>query len=195
LGVRELTYAQACKANGKTCKKNDQCCSKNCVGGTGSGSTAHSAGVCQPATGCGGSTTLCGTDCVDLTTDPANCGRCGNPCVSGACQNGECCTTGTCGSLTCPATADICTGPALAAAVEAFRATATTWGRQSLRIAYGMPSVHCRGAMHLQRQQHRHLHLVLQWPRRDVHLLLPGLRRVTAGPVHRDSVSNTDQEG
>jgi len=110
---QERTRAQGCKANGKACKKNGQCCSNTCVGGSGTGSTAHSAGVCQPATGCDAPKTLCGTTCVDLATDPANCGSCGNPCVSGACQNRECCVTGTCGSLTCPATADSCTGTGL----------------------------------------------------------------------------------
>jgi hypothetical protein len=57
--------------------------------------------------------TECSGGCVDLDTDPANCGSCNNRCVSRACQNGACCTTGTCGSLTCPATADICTGTGL----------------------------------------------------------------------------------
>ncbi len=41
-----------CKSDGKACKKNAQCCSKNCVGGTGSGSTPKSGGVCQPVQAC-----------------------------------------------------------------------------------------------------------------------------------------------
>lgn len=78
----------------------------DCPGGVDTASCA-----CQEGTGCAASTTLCGTTCVDLSTDPANCGSCGNRCVgSGACENGSCCATGTCGSLTCPATADSCTG-------------------------------------------------------------------------------------
>ena len=113
LGGREAS-ADACKADGKACKKDSQCCSRTCAGGSGTGSTAHSDGVCQPATRCAAPKTLCGTNCVDLSTDPANCGACGNPClISGACQNGACCRTGTCGSLTCPATADTCSGPGL----------------------------------------------------------------------------------
>jgi hypothetical protein len=47
LGEREVG-ADACKRDGKACKKDSQCCSDNCVGG-GGGSTAHSAGTCQPA--------------------------------------------------------------------------------------------------------------------------------------------------
>ena len=79
-----------------------QCCDGDeCVGDTAEG------GVCLPL--CEGGTTRCGTECVDLQTDPNNCGGCGKqPCLSGGCKNGECCATGTCGSLTCPATADNC---------------------------------------------------------------------------------------
>src|SRR6476659_7892697 len=43
--------ADDCKANGKACKKDGQCCSHHCVGASGR-STAHSGGVCQPASVC-----------------------------------------------------------------------------------------------------------------------------------------------
>lgn len=33
---------------------------------------------------------LCGATCVDLQTDPANCGRCGHDCCGGACDGGAC---------------------------------------------------------------------------------------------------------
>ncbi len=46
VGGRGPAAAQDCKADGKACKKNSQCCSQTCVGGTGTGSTAHSEGVC-----------------------------------------------------------------------------------------------------------------------------------------------------
>ncbi len=44
-------------------------------------------GVCNPPMGC------CGPDCVDLTTDDANCGSCGTSCVgdrSDGCSDGVC---------------------------------------------------------------------------------------------------------
>jgi hypothetical protein len=54
---------------------------------------------------CVGGSTKCGTLCVDLQTDPANCGMCGNPCASGElCSAGQCalvCGSGTtqCGNV------------------------------------------------------------------------------------------------
>jgi hypothetical protein len=61
--------AQDCKRNGQACKKNRQCCSNNCAGGTGTGSTSKSAGICaavcahgQVADGVGGCT--CAAPCV-----------------------------------------------------------------------------------------------------------------------------------
>jgi hypothetical protein len=38
---------------------------------------------------------LCGTQCTNLQTDPADCGRCGNGCNGGSCMNGGCsCSAG-----------------------------------------------------------------------------------------------------
>ena len=92
---------EACTPSGTPCCDGDECVG-DAIGGY----------VCRPP--CTGGTTRCGTACVDLQTDPNNCGGCGNtPCLSGACKNGECCATKTCGSLTCPAGADICTGTAV----------------------------------------------------------------------------------
>ncbi len=34
--------------------------------------------------------TVCGTACVNVQSDPANCGRCGHSCLGGACTNGAC---------------------------------------------------------------------------------------------------------
>ena len=41
--------------------------------------------------GCPGSQEMCGSTCVDTSTDPMNCGVCGN-----ACPSGQSCTSGTC---------------------------------------------------------------------------------------------------
>lgn len=41
--------------------------------------------------GCPPSATACGTSCVDLTRDPANCGRCGRACAP--CDRGMCAST------------------------------------------------------------------------------------------------------
>jgi hypothetical protein len=39
---------------------------------------------------CGGNLIACGNACVDVQTDPDNCGRCGHSCVAGACSLGQC---------------------------------------------------------------------------------------------------------
>jgi hypothetical protein len=57
--------------------------------------------VCNLPTGglfcCGSGQTCCGTICVDLQTNPANCGSCGHVCIPGAlCTAGQCvCPPGT----------------------------------------------------------------------------------------------------
>ncbi|HEY1954116.1 MAG TPA: hypothetical protein VGH28_00840 [Polyangiaceae bacterium] len=62
----------------------------------------------QPPT-CNG--TMCGADCVDTSSDPNNCGACGNPCdLSSTCTGGQCVPNqtqsgeppvGTCGHSLC----------------------------------------------------------------------------------------------
>jgi hypothetical protein len=42
---------------------------------------------CPPGQVCGSGT---GKYCVDMQSDPGNCGRCGNVCVSGICSGGIC---------------------------------------------------------------------------------------------------------
>jgi hypothetical protein len=79
--------------------------------------------------GCGGS--MCGTSCVNLQTDPRNCGACGHACASGAtCSGGGCsgtdCPSGThlCGTIcalnssvsTCGTSCTPCSAPAHATA-------------------------------------------------------------------------------
>lgn len=57
---------------------------------------------CKKITTCPPGLTHCGVLCVDLTTDPGNCGSCGNACPTGAsCQNGSC---------SCPAGQTACGG-------------------------------------------------------------------------------------
>ena len=78
---RSDALADVCKADGKACKKDDQCCSGECIGGSGTGSTGKSSGVC----GC---------------TATPNGGFCDahSDCCSGICQGGTCVATvaGTC---------------------------------------------------------------------------------------------------
>jgi hypothetical protein len=83
------------------------CCAANgsCVSGTsnancGEGGVAcTSCGAGQICQGnqcvaepivCVAPLTNCGGNCVNLQTDPGNCGSCGNVCPSGTCQNGVC---------------------------------------------------------------------------------------------------------
>jgi len=66
-------------------------CSVACAGEVGSGES--SVGYCE-AGECHGlclpGYTLCAGRCLDLSSDPANCGACGNDCGSEACVNGRC---------------------------------------------------------------------------------------------------------
>ena len=58
-------------------------CSKATSGTTGTGGTGGSS--------CPGTQTACGTDCIDTSSDPMNCGGCGIPCSTGQiCQGGSC---------------------------------------------------------------------------------------------------------
>ena len=62
------------------------------VGGSGSGAnteagTEGSAGTDGGSGGC----VMCGPDCVDVSSDPQNCGSCGDSCGDGKiCVNGDC---------------------------------------------------------------------------------------------------------
>jgi hypothetical protein len=65
-------------------------------------------GTCQFTAGpqpnpCAPGQSLCTSGCVDLQTDPANCGSCGDACSSGVCQQGVCASSCAKGLTSCPA--------------------------------------------------------------------------------------------
>lgn len=64
---------------------------------------------CNPT--CAPGERLCGTTCVDTSSDPNHCGGCGTTCPPGsACCNGTCCPPGStcCGNGCCPAGSTCC---------------------------------------------------------------------------------------
>jgi hypothetical protein len=64
-------------------------------GNAGTTSDTCQAGVCVG--GCTSGTNLCGSTCLDLSSDPSNCGSCGTSCAGGqACTAGACVTTNPC---------------------------------------------------------------------------------------------------
>ena len=64
-------------------------CNTQCEGGTPFCAPADGGGFeCVPV--CGPGLTRCGFQCVDLQTDPRNCGVCFNICPSGVCEDGIC---------------------------------------------------------------------------------------------------------
>jgi hypothetical protein len=82
-------------------KKGPRGCIPNCTG------TTCGADGCGGSCGsCGTGLTCCTSTCVNLATDPNNCGLCGRVCASGGCIRGQCtcdsnpqCPAGcTCGS-------------------------------------------------------------------------------------------------
>lgn len=78
-------------------------CSRTCILANCEDSTIECRGCACPA-----GLTKCGTQCVDLSNDPTNCGACRNVCVSGVCKNRSCvvcqpgftaCPDGSCADL------------------------------------------------------------------------------------------------
>jgi len=63
----DASSGATCSAIGSACSATSDCCLGECDSGS------H---VCE----CTGGTTACGASCVDLTSDPANCGACGKSC-------------------------------------------------------------------------------------------------------------------
>jgi hypothetical protein len=78
--------SQAAGGQGQEC--DGECCHRECCF-----SSSGEGQVCLPH-GCGCADhplSICGAGCVDVQTDPFNCGACGTPCPAGvACEDGRC---------------------------------------------------------------------------------------------------------
>jgi hypothetical protein len=73
-----------CRNPGVQCTSHGQCCTGNCRRISSSSRSPRYQCACpEPLRNCGGT-------CVDLMTDPRNCGRCGNVCMFGVCEEGVC---------------------------------------------------------------------------------------------------------
>ena len=71
VGVDRAEAAARCRAEGVVCIKNADCCDGSCL------PTSTGWKVCGLPP-CNSGLTRCGNLCVDLATDPQNCGFCGN---------------------------------------------------------------------------------------------------------------------
>jgi len=71
-----------------------QYCGSNCAQCT-NGATCQG-GLCSSTSICTPGLTLCGTSCVDINSDPYNCGSCGKTCgtLDPSCSAGKCSTLG-----------------------------------------------------------------------------------------------------
>jgi len=73
-----------CRPVGRYCTRDGQCCGGVCT-------FASERGRARRYTcGCATGLTVCRQACVDLMSDPRNCGRCGRACASGVCVEGVC---------------------------------------------------------------------------------------------------------
>ncbi len=85
-----------CGACGTVCGAGKTCAQGSCVATCPSGEVCSPSGVC--VSGCPNGGKVCGAvasnatgQCVDVSSDPANCGACGNACAAGAlCEGGQC---------------------------------------------------------------------------------------------------------
>jgi hypothetical protein len=100
---------EECIPSGDCCTDDDcgaqRCCNGTCAGccdnaHCGAGETCVD-GTCA----CPGEEEICGDVCIDLATDGANCGACGNECTSGTCVHGACACTS---DADCPANCSLC---------------------------------------------------------------------------------------
>ena len=85
------------------------CCNGACAGGCEACNVAGQEGMCV---GCAGATTCCGETCIDLASDPNNCGGCGAVCPAGANAAEVVCAASTCAITTCAAGFADCDGDA-----------------------------------------------------------------------------------
>ncbi len=77
------------------------CVDARCVSVTCPAGQSCSAGACL----CNAGLTLCGNTCVDLSTQPTDCGSCGH-----GCDGGQACSSGNCGINPCNADQALCSG-------------------------------------------------------------------------------------
>jgi hypothetical protein len=81
-------------------KKGPRGCIPKCTG------TTCGADGCGGTCRCGAGLTCCTGICVNLATDPNNCGFCARVCADNGCVNGACTCNG--GALTCPCATPNC---------------------------------------------------------------------------------------
>jgi len=100
-------------ASGKACVASSDCTTASCVGGVCSGCNTNAdcpGGTCDPILrqcvgGCAAPKLICAGACVDVTSNPANCGGCGVTCPAGlSCTNGMCSTVCPAGQVRCGST-------------------------------------------------------------------------------------------
>jgi len=112
-------------------------------------------GVCaSPGATCAAGETECGGTCVDLASDPSNCGACGSACAAGAtCGSGVCATTITtvdggaaCSTDSdCPAGSDCVSGECVTSVIVADACAPATCA--SLGLTCGSTSDGCGGTL------------------------------------------------
>ncbi len=105
LGVAGLAETDAKKSCPPCKKRKKGKCKKKLPDGTPCGNGVCRAGTCAA---CAAGQRVCGSACVDLTTNSAHCGSCGKACgATQLCDRGTCVT----GIGTCAAGANLCLGP------------------------------------------------------------------------------------
>ena len=86
------------------CSADGHCCNSACSGGCFSCTT----GTCAAKNNNPQTNYACGNACLDLTSDPKNCGSCGHDCGGGSCSGGQCLASCS-GATPDPCGATLCT--------------------------------------------------------------------------------------
>jgi hypothetical protein len=94
--VAAAERGRRCQRVGVQCTRDGQCCTGLCRTAALPGRRRRQ--VCSCPTG----EQACSGSCVDILTDPANCGACGNVCESGECIDGACPGPKDCSNVECP---------------------------------------------------------------------------------------------